>query len=131
MPRVLAGGAFQILHPGHVELLRRAARYGRLTVVIAHDRTVRATKGRVVVPAADRARAVAALRFVHRVVIGHPADRLRIVRRLRPDVIVLGPDQRMPGLAALCAEQGCRIVRVKRYRSYRTRRLAARLSRTR
>src|SRR3990167_6010038 len=95
--KVLAGGAFQLIHPGHLRFLRFAASKGTLTVVIAHDRTVRRSRGSLLAPARERAELVAALGY--RTVIGHPGDFFKVVRRLRPALIVLGPDQRMPGLA--------------------------------
>lgn len=130
---VLVGGSFQLLHPGHLRLLEAAARLGSVTVVIAHDATVRRTKG-LLVPAADRAKLVRALRCVDRAVIGHPRDFFKVVRRLRPDIILLGPDQEMPGLEAAlrAARLECRVLRLRsRYKGYGTRRLLQRAQKIR
>ena len=69
---VLANGVFDLLHVGHARYLAAARSLGdRLVVAVNGDRSTAALKGagRPVVPAADRAAVVAALRGVDAVVI--------------------------------------------------------------
>ena len=85
----LANGCFDILHVGHVRYLEAAAlEADRLVVAINADETVRALKGegRPVLPAADRAEIVAALRCVDFVVVFAEPTVTRVLQALRPDV---------------------------------------------
>lgn len=92
--RVFVGGTFDLIHPGHVDLLRFASGYGLVHVVVARDSTVERLKGRQ--PLLDegaRLTLVSSIRYVYKALLGDPVDPLASVGRVRPDVIVLGPDQ--------------------------------------
>ncbi len=91
---VVATGVFDLLHLGHLHFLMEASKLGeRLTVIVAHDETVRRLKREPVVPGAVRAELVAALKPVDEVMVGQPGDMLAIIEELRPDIIALGHDQ--------------------------------------
>lgn len=90
-----ANGCFDVLHVGHVRYLSGAAREAdRLVVAVNDDASVRALKGegRPVLPAADRAEIVAALRGVDYVVVFPDATVERLLRLLKPDVHCKGTD---------------------------------------
>ncbi|MBB6121895.1 PfkB family carbohydrate kinase [Nocardiopsis algeriensis] len=92
---VATGGCFDLLHAGHIDLLRRARRLGdRLVVLINGDASVRALKGegRPVVGAYDRARVLSALDCVDAVEVFDETTPVRALERLRPDVWVKGGD---------------------------------------
>lgn len=92
---VACGGVFDILHPGHGFFLERAKSYGDLLlVIVARDSTVEKRKRIPIVPEEQRLEMVGYLKPVDLAVIGGEGDFLKIVEDLRPDVIVLGPDQR-------------------------------------
>ncbi len=91
----LANGCFDVLHVGHVRYLEGAAAEADVLVVgINADASVRRLKGegRPVLPAADRARLVAALRVVDHVVVFEEDDVRALVLALRPDVHCKGTD---------------------------------------
>jgi rfaE bifunctional protein nucleotidyltransferase chain/domain len=91
----LANGAFDLLHVGHVRYLAGAKREAdRLIVAINDDDSVRGLKGanRPVLPQADRAELVAALRAVDYVVIFSEPTVAPLLERLRPDVHCKGTD---------------------------------------
>ncbi len=93
-PRVLVAGSFEILHPGHIYLFREAWRLGSVHVVVARDSSIERFKGRKpVVPEEQRLRVVESVRYVSRAVLGDPVDYLKPVLDIRPDIILLGPDQ--------------------------------------
>jgi len=94
---VFTNGCFDLLHPGHLQLLGFARSQGDILVVgLNSDRSVRAIKGdsRPVYPAADRARILAALENVNYVVIFDDPRAEKIIRLVRPDVLVKGEDWR-------------------------------------
>jgi D-glycero-beta-D-manno-heptose 1-phosphate adenylyltransferase len=90
-----ANGCFDLLHVGHVRYLQAAAAEAdRLVVAVNDDASVAALKGqgRPVLPAADRAELVAALRGVDYVVVFGDATVERLLLRLEPDVHCKGTD---------------------------------------
>jgi FAD synthetase len=94
MRKVMAGGTFSIIHPGHVLFLEKARSLGDfLVVVVASDSTVLRNKGSLLATAEDRKRMLEGVRFVDRAVIGEEDDFFRVVEKERPDTIALGYDQ--------------------------------------
>lgn len=92
---VVCGGVFDILHPGHGFFLEKAKGYGDiLVVVVARDSTVEKRKRIPVVPEKQRLEMVRYLKPVDVALLGGESDPLNIIEKLKPDVIVLGPDQR-------------------------------------
>jgi rfaE bifunctional protein nucleotidyltransferase chain/domain len=90
-----ANGAFDLLHVGHIRYLEGAKREGdRLVVAINDDESVRRLKGssRPVLPQADRAELVAALRAVDYVVIFSEPTVTSLLELLTPDVHCKGTD---------------------------------------
>lgn len=90
-----ANGCFDVLHVGHVRYLAGAKAEGDVLVVgVNGDASVRRLKGegRPVMPEADRALLVAALRVVDHVVLFHEDDVRALLLRLRPDVHCKGTD---------------------------------------
>ena len=92
---VFTNGCFDILHPGHVALIRHAKKLGHyLLVGINSDRSVHALKGkgRPAQKEADRAVVLAALNDVDGVFIFDEETPLRAIQALLPDVLVKGGD---------------------------------------
>ncbi|MGA9813740.1 MAG: adenylyltransferase/cytidyltransferase family protein [Terriglobales bacterium] len=92
---ILANGAFDLLHVGHVRYLHAAKVLGgRLIVAVNSDQSVRALKGegRPLMPAEERAEILAALSDVDAVVIFPEPDVRAIIRELRPNVHAKGTD---------------------------------------
>lgn len=92
---VFTNGVFDLLHPGHVDVLYGARQQGdHLLVGINSDESVSRLKGptRPVRTAADRAYVLAALACVDAVVVFGEDTPLRLVQQVAPDVIVKGGD---------------------------------------
>ena len=90
-----ANGVFDLLHVGHARYLEGASHEADLLIVgVNDDAAVRALKGpdRPVLPAADRAELVAALRCVDAVVVFPEPTVTPLLERLRPDVHCKGTD---------------------------------------
>lgn len=92
---VFTNGCFDLVHPGHIALIRAAARQGdKLIVALNSDASVRRLKGegRPVQEELARATVIGALRDVDLVIIFDEDTPLETIQALRPDVIVKGAD---------------------------------------
>jgi len=116
---VFTNGCFDLLHIGHVRSLEEAARLGdRLVVAVNRDASVRRAKGRnrPVLPAAERIELVASLGCVDWVV-GFAADTpIRVIEKVRPDVLAKGGDWALDEIVGrqLVESWGGRVVRLRR-----------------
>jgi len=92
--RVLVAGTFDLLHPGHIELLRYASSLGELHVIVSRDVNAERAKGRpLILNEESRLRLVSAVRYVYSARLGSRTDILEPLKDIKPDIIVLGPDQ--------------------------------------
>ncbi len=94
---VFTNGCFDLLHPGHVRLLREAADQGDFLVVgLNSDASVRRLKGanRPINPAEARAEVLSALKVVDAVTIFDEDTPLDLITATRPHVLVKGGDYR-------------------------------------
>jgi D-beta-D-heptose 7-phosphate kinase/D-beta-D-heptose 1-phosphate adenosyltransferase len=92
---VFTNGVFDLLHPGHVDVLTAARSHGDALIVgLNSDASVKRLKGpdRPIRNQAERAYVLAALEAVDLVVIFDNDTPLELVLALRPDVIVKGGD---------------------------------------
>lgn len=92
---VFTNGVFDLLHPGHIDVIAGARRQGdALIIALNSDASVRRLKGpeRPVRTEADRAYVVAALEAADAVIIFEQDTPLQVIRALRPDVLVKGGD---------------------------------------
>ncbi|MEO1481184.1 MAG: D-glycero-beta-D-manno-heptose 1-phosphate adenylyltransferase [Myxococcota bacterium] len=92
---VLANGAFDLLHVGHVRYLRGARDLGDVLVVAVNsDASVRRVKGdgRPVIPQSERAELIAALDGVDWVVVFDEDTVVPVIEALKPDVHAKGTD---------------------------------------
>ena len=92
---VFTNGVFDLLHPGHVDVLLGARRHGDALVVgVNSDDSVRRLKGpeRPVRSAPERCYVLAALEAVDAVVVFDEDTPLELITALRPDVLVKGGD---------------------------------------
>ena len=96
MKSIFVNGTFDILHPGHIQLLNYAKSLGdTLTVGIDSDRRVREKKGyaRPVYNVGDRAYMLQNLKAVDYVVVFDSDEELeRCIKTVKPDIMVVGSD---------------------------------------
>ncbi|MGH7133684.1 MAG: PfkB family carbohydrate kinase [Phycisphaerales bacterium] len=102
---VLANGCFDVLHAGHVSLLKRAAALGDfLIVAVNDDASVRKLKGpsRPIYPIQDRSQLLGELECVSAVVVFSEDTPEKIIHAVVPDVLVKGAQYKVseiPGAA--------------------------------
>ncbi len=94
---VFTNGCFDLLHPGHLHVIREASRLGdRLVVALNTDASVSRLKGprRPLLPLDMRAELVASLRWVDAVTSFDEDTPEALIRLLTPDILVKGGDYR-------------------------------------
>ncbi|MGI0090974.1 MAG: adenylyltransferase/cytidyltransferase family protein [Nitrososphaerales archaeon] len=118
---VMAGGAFDIIHPGHIETLEQARALGdALIVSVARDKTFEKNKKRKPLHGeALRQKLVFSLKPVDAAVLGSEEDIIETVVLIQPDVIALGYDQAENEIAILdqISKRGFRNVKLVRLMS--------------
>ena len=98
MKLVFTNGCFDVLHRGHLELLKYCRELsgdsGWVTVAINSDKSVQRLKGigRPIVSQEDRKALLKALRYVDEVVIFDEDTPYELIQRTKPDIIVKGGD---------------------------------------
>jgi len=92
---VLAGGVFDIIHPGHIYTLNAAKALGDvLVVVVATDNTSEKMKKRKPLHTQEqRQELVNSLSIVDLCLVGQEDDIFKTVNHVRPQIIALGYDQ--------------------------------------
>jgi rfaE bifunctional protein nucleotidyltransferase chain/domain len=128
-----ANGCFDLLHVGHVRYLQAAGgEADRLLVAVNDDASVTGLKGegRPILPAAERAELVAALRGVDYVVVFADANVERLLRLVKPDVHCKGTDYTVDTVPerAVVAAYGGRTAIVGDPKSHATRDLLKRIA---
>lgn len=92
---VFTNGCFDIIHPGHIDLLERAKKLGtKLIVGINSDESVRAIKGteRPILSQAERRAILEGLKSVDEVIVFDENTPEKLIKELKPDVLVKGGD---------------------------------------
>ena len=95
---VFTNGCFDILHPGHLKLLKEAKSFGDILIVgINSDSSVRILKGegRPVVNQQDRLVILACLKIVDFVIIFEEETPLNLIKCISPAVLVKGGDYKL------------------------------------
>lgn len=119
-------GVFDLLHPGHVAVLEGARAQADALVVGVNDDASSSALGkpgrRPVMPAAARARVLAACAAVDCVVLFPEATPEALIDALRPDVLVKGGDYALDAIPGrrLVADRGGRVATVPLVAPYST-----------
>lgn len=96
---MLASGAFDLLHYGHLAFLEEAKRAGgkdaKLIVIMARDSAVQARKGRKpIIPEDQRTALIQGLKVVDEAILGFEhMDLEKVIDELKPDIVAFGYDQ--------------------------------------
>lgn len=129
---VFTNGCFDILHFGHIRYLERASSLGdKLVVALNSDASVRRIKGkgRPIFRQKARTVLVAALECVDYVVIFGQRTPLRLIKSLKPDVLVKGGDWRSSDIVGgdFVKSYGGKVVCARFIKGYSSRAIIARI----
>ncbi len=94
---VFTNGCFDILHRGHIEYLKEAAKIGSLVVGLNSDASVKRLKGetRPINNQEDRKAMLLALRCVDEVIIFDEDTPLELIKKVNPDIVTKGGDYKL------------------------------------
>ena len=106
---IFTNGCFDILHRGHVELLRYCSSLGHVIVGLNSDESVRNLKGpeRPHFSQDDRKFMLEACRYVDQVIVFNEETPYNLIKRVKPDIIVKGGDYQPNNVV------GCDLAEVK------------------
>ena len=95
MKKVMVFGAFDGVHPGHLNFLKQAKKYGDYLIVsVGTDKNVEAIKGKQpLFSQKDRLELIASFSIVDKTILGVEKDFYSAIKQEAPDVICLGYDQ--------------------------------------
>lgn len=75
MSKVISSGYFIWLHIGHIELLEKASKLGKLVVILNNDKQQKLKYGKIIVPFNERKKVIESLKYVYDVVESTDEDR--------------------------------------------------------
>jgi len=131
---VFTNGCFELIHVGHLRVLRKAKELGHVLVVaINSDASVRKVKGRSrpIVTAKERAEILASLEPVDFVTVFTELTPERIISEIKPDVLVKGGDWGKDEIVGrdIVEARGGRVVRIPPIRGHSTTRILQKINR--
>lgn len=81
-----------VVHGGHIEIIKKASRLGRLTIGVLSDKAVASYKRFPLVPASERKKMFMNIKGVYNVVEQYELSYKNVLTKLRPDIVVHGDD---------------------------------------
>lgn len=112
--RVVVFGTFDILHLGHLWFLGQAKRYGReLIVVVTRDARAMREKRKPIFNEIERLTLIASLKMVDKAVLGDLPGHWTMIKKLKPDIICLGYDQRSNYPIPTVFKKRLKIIKIK------------------
>ena len=92
---VYVGMSADLIHPGHLNILSEAEKYGRVVVGLLTDKAIASYKRLPCLAFADRKRIIENLKAVDEVIAQETLDYVENLKAIRPDYVVHGDDWRM------------------------------------
>ena len=94
MTKVFTNGCFDILHRGHIELLKYCKTFGTVVVGLNSDSSVRRLKGapRPYNSIDDRKKVLESIRYIDKVLVFEEDTPYKLIKTVKPDIIVKGGD---------------------------------------
>lgn len=90
-----ANGCFDIIHLGHIELLKKAkSKCDFLIIGLNSDKSIRKIKGknRPILNLKNRLTIMKSIKYVDQVIVFNEKDPLKVIKKIKPDIIFKGSD---------------------------------------
>ena len=91
-PKVYVGMSADIIHPGHMNILKKASDYGDVTVGLLTDRAIASYKKIPIMNYEERLSVIEAIKYVTNVVKQETLDYTKNLQELKPQFVVHGDD---------------------------------------
>lgn len=118
---VFTNGCFDIIHPGHIKILKSAKSHGDILVVALNsDSSVKKLKGprRPILNQKARVQIVSALEFIDYVILFNETTPYALIKEIQPDILVKGGDWKMENIVGRNVVK--KVIRVKPDKNYST-----------
>ena len=117
---IFVNGCFDLLHIGHIKLLKEAKKLagnGKVIVAINSDKSrVEWGRRKPVIPAKERKEMLLATKYVDEVIIHKESSVYNTIKKIMPDIIVKGSDWK----GNVVGQDLCKVYLVKRRKDYST-----------
>lgn len=91
---IFTNGCFDLIHVGHIELLKYASSLGKVVVGLNSDESVKRLKGisRPINNELDRKKILEAISYVNEVIIFNEDTPYDLIKQVKPDIVIKGGD---------------------------------------
>lgn len=125
---VFTNGCFDLIHPGHITYLREAKQKGDVLIVgLNSDSSIKKIKGkdRPIINEIGRVTILSGLECVDYISVFDESTPLKLIKALKPDVIVKGADWKDKGIvgADFVRSYGGKVLTINLVKGYSTRSL--------
>lgn len=122
---IFTNGCFDIIHPGHIHILKEAKSYGDILIVgLNSNRSVKRLKGksRPINSESDRVKILCSIKFVDYVVVFDEDTPLELIKLIKPDSLIKGGDYDKSDIigADIVEKKGGRVIIVELLDNYST-----------
>jgi len=122
---VFTNGCFDLIHAGHIKLLKEARKYGDILILgLNSDSSIKKIKGpfRPILKQKARIDTLASIEFIDYIVIFNETTTLRLIKKIKPDVLIKGGDWQKEDIVGseFVQAYGGKVKRVKLKKGYST-----------
>ncbi len=122
---VFTNGCFDLIHPGHIEVLKQAKNKGDILIVgLNSDQSIKKIKGgnRPVLDLKSRISILSAIGYVDYIIPFSDLTPLNLIKRIKPNVLVKGGDWKKEDIAGydIVKNNGGKVSRVKLKKGFST-----------
>jgi FAD synthetase len=116
MKKILVAGTFDIFHLGHLYFFKEAKKRGdELIVIVGSDSITKKNGKELIHNQKERAEIIKHLKIVDKVVLGKENNIIENIKKIKPDIICIGYDQKLPlEIETFCKEKEIKILRIKK-----------------